>query len=101
MQHLGEVMFVKGLFLALCAAIGVQWVAFRKRRAEKGLPLKLNPRTGIYEVSDWAAWLERNARGLWNGVIVFAAVGNVAIWVALAVLGKVRVAQFFAWIFGF
>ncbi len=100
MQHLGEVMFLKGLLLALCTAVGVKWVAFRRRRAEKGLPLKLNPRTGVYEISDWAASVERGARGFWNVTLFIVIAANLTAWAIWAIFGWDTLARAMLWVFG-
>lgn len=82
MSHLTLVMFGKVLILAICGAIGDAWIAFRKRRAERGLPLKQN-KDGVYVPNDWAAKVEVVARGLWRFQLVVAAL-SIVITVCLA-----------------
>lgn len=55
-------MFGKAVVLALWVAIIGGWSAFKKRRAEAGLPLKKNRRTGVYQVDDWPEKVDRTFR---------------------------------------
>lgn len=77
-MSIGLVMFGKGLVIGLFAVFATWWAAFRKRRTERGLPLKQN-RNGVYEVSDWAAKAEWLAYRLWHGLLI----ATVAWWAIL------------------
>lgn len=77
--HLTLVMFGKALILAICGAIGDAWIRFRKRRAERGLPLRQN-KDGVYVPDDWAAKVEGVARGTWDFVLVVG-----VIWMVICV----------------
>lgn len=70
-------MFGKALILAICGAIGDAWIRFRKRRAERGLPLRQN-KDGVYVPDDWAAKVEGVARGAHRFMLTVA-----AIWMAI------------------
>ncbi len=98
MQHLAGVMFFKGLILALALAFGGWWTAFRKRRAQNGLPLRRNRITGVYEVKDWTATVERGAIGIWEGVIWFTVAFNLTIWFCWWYFGRERLAEFVNWV---
>lgn len=77
-MSIGVVMFFKALVMAVLVAIGEAWKAFRKRREERGLPLRKN-RQGVYVVSDWAAKLERAAIRTWDAYLWFLFVFTVTL----------------------
>lgn len=94
-------MFFKGLILALALGIGGWWASFRKRRAANGLPLKQNRKTGVYEVHDWTATVERAAINFWNAVLWFFGLMNVAIWFSWWYFGREKLAAFVVWLLSF
>lgn len=70
------------IVLLKCVVIGawlglvVAWQTYRKRRHSEGLPLKQDPRTGIYQVSDWTVWVDRAA--IWVRNLAWASI--IAMW---------------------
>lgn len=84
MAHLTLVMFGKALILAICGAIGDAWINFRKRRAERGLPLRQN-KDGVYVPDDWAAKVEALAQGAHRFMLAVAAFWIVICLIAVAV----------------
>lgn len=89
MQGLQGVVSSEAMDLALivllkCAVVGawfgiiVAWEAYRAKRRREGLPMKQNPRTGVYYVSDWTAWVNRAAiwgrNAVWGSIVLMWAV---------------------------
>ena len=79
MLSIGWVMFWKAVVVAVWILIVERWASFRKRRRDDGLPLKLNRRTGAYEVRDWTGNVDRSVLFLRNCIY---AVG-LTLWTAL------------------
>lgn len=69
MLSIGGVMFFKGLIVALWGVIVSVWETWKDKRAEKGIPLKLDER-GVYVPDDWPERLERG----------FRLAGRIALW---------------------
>lgn len=75
-MSIGWVLFFKSIVVAIWAAIVESWDAFRQRRAEKGIPLRLN-RRGVYEARDWAATVENVVRFIGRVGMFIAAIAMV------------------------
>lgn len=82
MLSIGWVVFWKSVVVAVWIAIVAQWAAFRKRRAEKGLPLTLDKRTGVYVVKDWPDRVERVFRFGRNAVYAY----TFFLWTLIAIV---------------
>lgn len=51
-MHIGMVMFFKGIAVATGATVLERYRAFKKRRREKGIPLRLDKRRNAYVADD-------------------------------------------------
>jgi hypothetical protein len=78
MLSLGWLVFFKALVVTLWAATVEVWQAFRKRRAEMGLPLRQD-RTGVYVPRDWAETVERTVRTIGRVIMVIGAICSVTV----------------------
>lgn len=67
-MSIGLVMFWKAVVVTLWAVAVERWDAFRQKRAGEGLPLKLNRKTGVYQVRDWTAGVNKAGRVFRNTV---------------------------------
>lgn len=78
-MSLGFTMFCKALVLTLWSFLVDGWEAYRKRRTERGLPLKQG-RNGVYVVSDWTLWVNATARGIRNASFALVVVLTVGFY---------------------
>lgn len=57
-MNLGLVMFGKAVIIGIAVIALERWQSFKKQRIEAGIELKLNPKTGRYEPSNWPETFE-------------------------------------------
>lgn len=57
-MEIGLTIFLKSLVVGIWVIIVERWLAFKERRKAKGIPLKLNSKTGIYSADDWPEKVE-------------------------------------------
>jgi hypothetical protein len=85
-MNLALVMFLKALLLSFWGWFTVCWVNFRKIRAQRGIPLRLN-RKGVYVPNDWAAKVEKAAKLLAKCFMVLVVI-NAVFWLSLVAYYK-------------
>lgn len=61
-MSIGWVIFWKAVVVAVWAAAFARYRAFKRKRKERGLPLRLDVRRGVYVVDDRLERFERNAK---------------------------------------
>lgn len=88
-MSIGLVMFLKSLLLMAVAGVWDVWLAFKARHVERGLPLRQNRKTGVYEAHNWPELWQRRAVLALKVVAVPVVLLHVAVayWVVTAGAG--------------